>query len=67
MGDIENLSQAEAGSQLGLTEGAVKVAIHRLRKQFRELIKSELAHTVSQPDQIQDELHYLMEALSVGR
>ena len=64
VGDIENLSQAEAGRQLGLTEGAVKVAIHRLRKQFRELVKTELAHTVESPEQVREELNYLMEALS---
>jgi DNA invertase Pin-like site-specific DNA recombinase len=64
VGDIDNFSQAEAGHQLGLTEGAVKVAIHRLRKQFRELVKSELAQTVETPEQVQEELNYLLEVLS---
>jgi len=64
LGDIESLSQAESGRQLGLTEGAVKVAIHRLRKQFRELIKAEVAQTLDDPAQAQEELRYLVEALS---
>jgi RNA polymerase sigma-70 factor (ECF subfamily) len=66
LGDIESLSQAESGRQLGLTEGAVKVAIHRLRKQFRELVKAEVAQTVEDPALVQEELRYLVEALSQG-
>ena len=64
LGDIESLSQAELGCQLGLTEGAVKVAIHRLRKQFRELVKAEVVQTLEDPAQVQEELRYLVEALS---
>jgi len=66
VGDVAPLSQAEAAHQLGLSEGAVKVAIHRLRKQFRALVKAEIAHTVSTPDQVQEELRYLVEVLSQG-
>ena len=62
-GDTEDLSQAEAAAQLGLNEGAVKVAIHRLRRRFREVIKHEIAQTVSDPAQVDLELHYLLEAL----
>src|SRR4051812_32265003 len=46
-GDAAGVSQAEAAAQLGLSEGAVKVAIHRLRKRFRDLVKAEIAQTVS--------------------
>ena len=62
-GDTENISQAEAAAQLGVNEGAVKVAIHRLRRRFREVIKNEIAQTVSDPAQVDLELHYLLEAL----
>ena len=62
-GDTENISQAEAAARLGLNEGAVKVAIHRLRRRFREVIKSEISQTVSDPAQVDAELHYLLEAL----
>ena len=62
-GDAENLSQAGAARQLGLNEGAVKVAIHRLRRRFREVIKSEIAQTVSDHTQAEEELRHLLEAL----
>jgi RNA polymerase sigma-70 factor (ECF subfamily) len=62
-GDSENISQAEAAARLGVNEGAVKVAIHRLRRRFREVIKSEIGQTVSDRTQVDAELHYLLEAL----
>lgn len=64
LGELPALSQAETARELGLSEGAVKVAVHRLRKRFRELVKAEIVQTVSDPDQIQDELRYLIEVLA---
>jgi len=64
LGEVESLSQAEGARRLGLTEGAAKVAIHRLRKRFRELVKAEIAQTVDDAAQVQDELRYLLEVLS---
>ena len=55
--------QAEAAARLGVNEGAVKVAIHRVRRRFREVIKNEIGQTVSDPAQVDLELHYLLEAL----
>jgi RNA polymerase sigma factor (sigma-70 family) len=63
-GDTEQLSQAEAARRLDLNEGAVKVAIHRLRKRFRELVKAEIAQTVGTGADVQGELNYLLEVLS---
>jgi DNA-directed RNA polymerase specialized sigma24 family protein len=63
-GDTETRSQAETARQLGLNEGAVKVAIHRLRRQFREVIKAEIARTVAGREQVAEELRHLLEALS---
>jgi len=63
MGDAENLSQAEAAAELGMTVGAVKVAIHRLRNQFGEAIRSEIAETVDTEEEVRDELRYLIAAL----
>ena len=62
-GDTENISQAEAAARLGVNEGAVKVAIHRLRRRFRDVIKNEIGQTVSDPAQVEAELHCLLEAL----
>lgn len=64
LGQVDSLSQADAARQLGLTEGAVKVAIHRLRKRFRELVKEEISQTVPEPGQVQEELRYLVEVLA---
>jgi DNA-directed RNA polymerase specialized sigma24 family protein len=62
-GDTENISQADAARQLGLNESAVKVAIHRLRHRFREVIKNEIGQTLIDRAQVDEELHYLLEAL----
>lgn len=65
-GDTDDLSQAEAARQLGCSESAAKVAIHRLRKRFRELVKSEIRQTMNDPAQVADELACLIAALSQG-
>lgn len=64
LGEVEGLNQAEAARQLGISEGAVKVAVHRLRKRFRELVKNEIANTVQAAGEVQEELRYLLEVLS---
>lgn len=66
LGEIGGLSQAELAQQLGMSEGAVKVAIHRLRKRFRELVRAEIAQTVGDAAQVQEEMRYLVEVLSQG-
>ena len=65
-GDSEQLSQAEVARQLDLNEGAVKVAIHRLRKRFRELVRAEIAGTVGDAAHVREEMSYLLEVLSRG-
>ena len=62
-GDSSAVSQSDAARQLGVNEGTVKVAIHRLRRAFREVIKNEIRRTVQDPAQVDEELHYLLEAL----
>src|SRR6185503_4176574 len=42
-----SVSYAQAAEKLGMNEGAVKVAVHRLRKRYRELLRAEIAQTVS--------------------
>lgn len=46
-------------------EGAIRVAIHRLRKRFRELFREEISRTVSSPAEIDDEVRYLISVLAV--
>ena len=57
-------TQSAVAAQLGMSEGAVKVAIHRLRKRFRDLVKAEIAQTVSTDDEAREELRYLIEVVS---
>jgi len=54
----------EAGKRLGMTEGAVRVALHRLRRRLGELLRSEIAHTVSTPSQVDEEIRYLFAAMA---
>jgi len=53
-------SQSETARTLGMSETAVKVAIHRLRARFRELIRAEIAATLSDPADVADELRHLV-------
>jgi RNA polymerase sigma-70 factor (ECF subfamily) len=62
-GDVENISIEEAAGQLEMTEGAVKVAIHRLRRRLRDIIKNEISQTVKESGDIESEMRYLLEAL----
>jgi RNA polymerase sigma-70 factor (ECF subfamily) len=62
-GDEPLLSYAETAVQLEMSEGAVKVAVHRLRRRFRDLVQDEIAHTVSSPADIDDELRHLWSAV----
>ncbi len=54
-------SQADAAQSLGMSESAMKVAIHRLRSRFRELIRAEVAATVNDPAEVADELRHLID------
>jgi len=54
---------AEAGERLGMSAGAVKVAVHRLRRRYRELLREEIAHTVAEPAEIDEEIRYLLSCL----
>ena len=58
------LTHAEAGQELNMQEGAVKVAVHRLRSRYRELIRAEIAQTVDSADQIDDEIQRLFRVMS---
>jgi RNA polymerase sigma factor (sigma-70 family) len=63
-GEKSGLSYAEIGAQLGLTEGAVKVAAHRMRERFRQLLRAEIGNTVADPAEIDAELQYLFEVIA---
>ncbi len=58
------LDYAAAASQLGMTEDAVRQAAHRLRRRYRELLRDELARTVADPADVDDEIRSLFETLA---
>lgn len=49
---------------LGMSKGAVKVALHRMRRRFGEALRHEIAHTVSSPAEVDEEIRYLFAAVS---
>jgi RNA polymerase sigma-70 factor (ECF subfamily) len=59
-------SQAEAAARLGMNEGAVKVAIHRLRRRFREIVRMEVRQTLPEGLSEEAEIQQLIVALSGG-
>jgi RNA polymerase sigma-70 factor (ECF subfamily) len=63
-GDSAGQPYAEIAKATGMTEGAVKVAVHRLRRHFRDTLIQEIADTVSEPADIDAEIAYLMKAVS---
>jgi RNA polymerase sigma-70 factor (ECF subfamily) len=55
---------AELAARLRTSEGAVKVAVHRLRRRYRELLETEIANTVGSPEEVAEERRYLFSVLS---
>lgn len=62
-----NISAREIGCALNLTEGAVHVAMHRLRKQFGEVLREQVAQTLESPDEVDDEIAHLRTAFTARR
>ncbi len=64
VGDREKQPYAALGARLGLSEGAVKMAVCRLRERYRECLKEEIGHTVASPSEVEAELHHLFRVLA---
>jgi RNA polymerase sigma-70 factor (ECF subfamily) len=63
-GTRESQPYAHLAAELGMNENAVKVAVHRLRKRYRELIREEIAGTLERPEEIEEEMRHLFGALA---
>jgi RNA polymerase sigma-70 factor (ECF subfamily) len=63
-GDDSAAPYREVGEKLGMTGGALKVAVHRLRRRFRELLRDEISQTVLAPEEVQEEIGFLMSVLT---
>jgi RNA polymerase sigma-70 factor (ECF subfamily) len=66
IGDAARGDGAGAAAQLGMSEGAFKVAIHRMRKRYREALRAEIGETVADPSEVDGEIRYLMSILARG-
>ena len=59
-GEKNTVPYVELARQLGMTEGALNVAVHRLRHRFQEMLHAEVAQTVTGPAEVEEELRYLL-------
>jgi RNA polymerase sigma-70 factor (ECF subfamily) len=63
-GEDSTTSYREIAARLGITEGAVKVAVHRLRRSYGELLREEVLQTVKEPDDVEEEIQALFDAFN---
>jgi hypothetical protein len=57
-------SYANLATELKITESSVKITIHRLRRRYRELLRANVSHTLTDPKDVDDEIRFLLNALS---
>jgi RNA polymerase sigma-70 factor (ECF subfamily) len=62
--DRQSLDYPGLARELALSEGAARVAVHRLRQRYRALLRDEIAQTVASPAEVEDELRQLFAALA---
>ncbi len=62
-GDPGDGGAAAAAERLGLAPGAVRVALHRLRRRYRAALRAAIAETVADPAEVDDEIHHLLGAV----
>ena len=64
--DAPDASYRDVAAGLVMSEGAVRVALHRLRQRFAALLRDEIAQTVARPEEVDEELRSLFSAFSAG-
>jgi RNA polymerase sigma-70 factor (ECF subfamily) len=64
LGEKEGRSHADLAQGLGMSLGSVRVTVMRLRRRFGQLCREEVAHTVDDPEAVDEELHYLMRVIA---
>jgi RNA polymerase sigma factor (sigma-70 family) len=64
VGEGTDQPYAQLAVKLRMTEGAVKTAVYRLRQRYRQLLRDEIAQTVAEPGEVDEELHHLVAVLS---
>ena len=66
-GDAAHGDHGPAARALGISEGALRIAVHRLRRRFRQLVKAEIAQTLDNPRAVDEEMQHLFAALAGPR
>ena len=64
LGERGESSFRDCAARLGLSESALKSAVHRMRARYRELLREDVAHTVSDPAEVAGEIRYLITVVS---
>jgi RNA polymerase sigma-70 factor (ECF subfamily) len=64
LGEGASASYAHLAASHGLSEGALKMKVQRLRQRYQRLLREEIAHTVARPEEVEDEIRYLFRVLS---
>jgi RNA polymerase sigma-70 factor (ECF subfamily) len=59
IGERASQPYAELAAKLGVSERTVKSAVHRLRQRYRQLLREEIAHTVAEPGEVEEEMRHL--------
>ena len=62
-GTTASTDQGQIAARLNVPPTTLRTSLHRLRQRFREKLRQEIARTVSAPDEIDDEMHYLHRVL----
>jgi len=62
-GEPKTTTCAQTALELGMSEGAVRTAVHRLRQRYGEILRAEVAQTLSRPEDLEDELRHLLTVL----
>jgi RNA polymerase sigma-70 factor (ECF subfamily) len=63
-GEEPKIPYQNAAEELGITEGAVKASVHRLRQRFGRQLRQEIAETVADPQEVDDEVRHLLQVIT---
>jgi len=63
MGEKSDVPYTQLAKEVGLSEEALRVAVHRLRQRYRQMLRDEIAQTVATPAEVDDEIRHLFQAL----
>ena len=65
--EIPPIVYVDWGTRLDMNEGAVRVALHRLRRRFGEALRAQVAQTVSTPEEVEEEIRNLFASVAAGQ